>query len=110
MGLILLLLFFSFFGLLFEFFSSFGVTMSNFNMEVFALSYILFCRVYLLSLRNLRFSNERQKGVNLDGVGIGGNLGGIVGRGTIVGICCIRKEYFQGKKNTQEKRVRLSLN
>lgn len=59
-----------FFGLLFEFFSSFGVAMSNFNMEVFALSYILFCHVYLLSLRNLRFSGERQNGVNLDGVSV----------------------------------------
>lgn len=79
-------------------------------MEVFALSYILFCRVYLFSLRNLRFSNERQKGVNLDGVGLGGKLGGVAGRGTIVGICRMRKEYFQGKKNTQEKRIRLALN
>ena len=39
------------------------VNMSNFNVVVFASSYyILFCYGWLLSIRSLLFSDERQKG------------------------------------------------
>jgi hypothetical protein len=56
--------------------------LSNFNAMVFVLSYCIFCLFVclvgwflLLSFRNL-FSDERQKGVDLDGKGGGEEPGG----------------------------------
>jgi hypothetical protein len=51
------------------------IDMTNFDMTVFASSYILFDHVWYLSLGNLMFSNE-QKGVNQEWAEGRGNRSG----------------------------------
>lgn len=58
----------------------------------------LFRRVWLLSFRRLLFFNERQKGVNLEGMGAGEKQEGTEGEETVNRIYCMRKDFFN-KKN-----------
>ena len=72
--------------------------MSNFDMIVFASSYyILFCQVWLLSLRSLFFVNE-DRGSGSGGERAGEELGGVVGEEIIIGIYCMRKNVFNKRK------------
>lgn len=64
----------------------------------FVLSYILFYHVWLLSLRSLLFSNERQEEIDPEGRGDGEELG-VMARGeTVLRIYCMRKESIFNKR------------
>jgi hypothetical protein len=78
--------------------------MSNLNTIVFTSSCnILFCCILLLSLRNLFFSNERQKkGVYLKGIGDEKELEGVERGQTISRIYCVRKESVFNKREKKE--------
>ena len=73
-------------------------------MVVFTLSHhVLFCCVLFLSLRNLFFSNERQKkGVYLKGIGDEKELEGVERGQTISRIYCVRKESVFNKREKKE--------
>lgn len=79
--------------------------MSNFNVIALASSYILFCHVWLLTLRNLFFSNERQKGSgSLWDKGSGEKLGEEDEGETVIGdILCDEKNLFsiKGKRKKE---------
>lgn len=56
-----------------------AAALSGLSVAVFVLFYILFCHVWLFSIRSLFFSSERQKGHGSrgEGRGSGEELGGV---------------------------------
>lgn len=89
-----------FFCLLLGLISSFWITVFNTDMTVFASSdYSSLCHIWLLSLRNLYFSNERQKESGSGGKeNWGGTFRSWRRRDYIKDILYVKRIYIQQKK------------